>query len=172
MLLVGDHRQLSSVDAGGAFGLLATESGAVELTSLWRFRHPWEAAATRQLRVGDTAAIDTYAAHDRLHEGPVEVMAADAYRAWLHAVRAGQRALLIAADNATVAALNDQARADRIAGGEVEAGGVDAARRHHRRCRRHRRHPRQQPRRFAPPQGRGYATATCGPSHIAATTGR
>ena len=44
VLLVGDHRQLSAVDAGGAFGLLATETGAVELTSLWRFRHPWEVA--------------------------------------------------------------------------------------------------------------------------------
>jgi conjugative relaxase-like TrwC/TraI family protein len=125
VLLVGDHRQLSSVDAGGAFGLLATETGAVELTSLWRFRHPWEVAATRQLRVGDTAALDAYAAHDRLREGPLEVMVSDSYRAWLAAVRRGQNALLVAADNATVAALNEQARGDRIAAGEVEPGGVD-----------------------------------------------
>ena len=54
LLLVGDHRQLSSVDAGGAFGLLATQTNAVELTSLWRFDHAWEAAAGQQLRVGDT----------------------------------------------------------------------------------------------------------------------
>jgi conjugative relaxase-like TrwC/TraI family protein len=124
VLLVGDHRQLSSVDAGGAFGLLATETGAVELTSLWRFRHPWEAVATQQLRIGDTAAIDSYTAHDRLHEGPAEVMTTDAYQAWLHAVRGGQKALLIAADNATVATLNDQARADRVIAGDVEPGGV------------------------------------------------
>ena len=43
LLLVGDHRQLASVDAGGAFGLLATTTNAVELTSLWRFDHAWEA---------------------------------------------------------------------------------------------------------------------------------
>ena len=53
LLLVGDHYQLSSVDAGGAFGLLATETHAVELTSLSRFDHEWEAEAGQQLRVGD-----------------------------------------------------------------------------------------------------------------------
>jgi AAA domain-containing protein len=125
VLLVGDHRQLSAVDAGGAFGLLATEIGAVELTSLWRFRQPWEGAATQQFRVGDTTALDTYTAHDRLHEGPAEVMAAGAYRAWVDAVRGGQNALLIAADNATVATLNDQARAGRVIAGDVEPVGVE-----------------------------------------------
>ncbi len=125
VLLVGDHRQLSSVDAGGAFGLLASETGAVELTSLWRFRHPWEADATQQLRVGDTSAIDAYAAHQRLDEGPAEVMASNAYRAWLDAVRVGQKALLIATDNATVATLNDQARTDRVIAGDVERAGVN-----------------------------------------------
>ena len=124
VLLVGDHRQLSAVEAGGAFGLVATETSATELTSLWRFRQPWEARATQALRVGDPAVIDTYADNNRLHEGPAEVMASDAYRAWAAAVRDGKRALLIAADNATVAALNDQARADRFTAGEVEAGGA------------------------------------------------
>jgi conjugative relaxase-like TrwC/TraI family protein len=124
VLLVGDHRQLSAVDAGGAFGLIATDTNAAELTSLWRFRNPWEARATQGLRVGDPAVIDAYSANERLHEGPAEVMAADAYRAWAAAIRDGKRALLIAADNATVAALNDQARTDRLVAGEVEAGGA------------------------------------------------
>jgi conjugative relaxase-like TrwC/TraI family protein len=124
VLLVGDHRQLSAVNAGGAFGLIATDTNATELTSLWRFRHSWEARATQGLRVGDPAAIEAYSANERLHEGPAEVMAADAYRAWAAAIRDGKRALLIAADNSTVAALNDQARADRYTAGQVEAGGV------------------------------------------------
>jgi conjugative relaxase-like TrwC/TraI family protein len=124
LLLVGDHRQLSSVDAGGAFGLLAAETTAVELTSLWRFDHEWEAEAGQQLRVGDTACLDTYAAHGRLHEGPAEAVAADAYTAWESATRAGQQALLIAADNATVTELNTQARAGRVGEGVVESGGV------------------------------------------------
>jgi conjugative relaxase-like TrwC/TraI family protein len=124
VLLVGDHRQLSAVDAGGAFGLVATETNATELTSLWRFRNPWEGHATQRLRVGDPAVIDSYREKNRLYEGPAEVMASEAYRAWAAAIRDGERALLIAGDNATVAALNDQARAGRFTAGEVEAGGV------------------------------------------------
>jgi conjugative relaxase-like TrwC/TraI family protein len=124
MLLVGDHRQLASVDAGGAFGLLATHTNAVELTSLWRFTHEWEAAAGQQLRVGDTDCIDTYAAHGRLHEGPAEAMTADAYRAWEAAIGEGRSALLIAADNATVTDLNTQARDARVRDGLVEPAGV------------------------------------------------
>ena len=113
----------SSVDAGGAFGLLATETSAVELTSLWRFDHEWEAAAGQQLRVGDTGCLDTYAAHGRLHEGPAE---ADGRRR-LHARGTprsgdGQQALLIAADNATVAELNTQARAGRVRDGARRTG--------------------------------------------------
>jgi conjugative relaxase-like TrwC/TraI family protein len=124
LLLVGDHRQLSSVAAGGAFGLLATETRAVELTSLWRFRHPWEATAGQQLRVGDPSCLDTYAADGRLHEGPAEAMTADAYTAWDHAVRQGRSAVLIAADTVTVTELNTQARTARVAAGLVEPGGV------------------------------------------------
>jgi energy-coupling factor transporter ATP-binding protein EcfA2 len=124
LLLVGDHRQLASVDAGGAFGLLASHTNAVELTSLWRFTHEWEAAVGQQLRVGDTDCIDTYAAHGRLHEGPAEAMTADAYIAWETAIRGGRSALLIAADNATVTDLNTQGRDARVRDGVVEPAGV------------------------------------------------
>ena len=124
LLLVGDHRQLASVDASGAFGLLATQGRAVELTSLWRFDLAWEAAAGQQLRIGNTDCIDTYAAHGRLHDGPAEVMTAGAYSAWETAIRDGRSALLIAADNATVVDLNTQARATRVRAGAVEPGGA------------------------------------------------
>ena len=124
LLLVGDHRQLASVDAGGAFGLLAAHTDAVELTSLWRFTHAWEARAGQLLRVGDTTCVGAYAAHGRLHEGPAEAMTADAYRAWEDAIGEGRSALLIAADNATVTDLNTQARAARVRDGDVEPYGV------------------------------------------------
>jgi conjugative relaxase-like TrwC/TraI family protein len=124
LLVVGDHRQLASVDAGGAFGLLATQTNVVELTSLWRFHHAWEAEAGQQLRVGDEACLDTYAAHGRLHDGRAELMTAAAYTAWEAATAAGQTALLIAPDNATVAELNRQARDARVCDGLVERGGV------------------------------------------------
>src|SRR5690606_1214699 len=63
VLLVGDHLQRGSVDAGGAFGMLARRGPTAELTSLRRFRHPWEARASLQLRRGQPAALDAYDAH-------------------------------------------------------------------------------------------------------------
>ena len=58
LLLVGDHHQLTAVDAGGAFALLTTRGTAAELASLWRFTNRWEAHATRALRHGDPSVID------------------------------------------------------------------------------------------------------------------
>lgn len=112
LLLVGDHHQLGAIDAGGAFGLLARDTGAAELSLLWRFRHRWEADASRALRHGDFRALDEYENHGRLHEGPAEAMVEDAYQAWRAATAAGQHAVLVAADTATVAALNARAQAD------------------------------------------------------------
>ncbi len=119
VLLVGDHHQLSAVNAGGAFGLLARDTGAAELSLLWRFTHRWEAHASRALRQGDRRALDTYTAHGRLAEGPAEAILEEAYRAWQQALAGGTRAVLIAADNSTVAALNARAQTDRIATGQV-----------------------------------------------------
>ena len=38
--LLGDDRQLSAVESGGALRLIAHESGAAELTALYRFTDP------------------------------------------------------------------------------------------------------------------------------------
>jgi conjugative relaxase-like TrwC/TraI family protein len=46
VVLVGDHHQLGSVDAGGLFRLLATDAATAELTGVHRFANPWEADAT------------------------------------------------------------------------------------------------------------------------------
>ena len=126
VVLVGDWAQLSAVEAGGAFGLLARHGTPVELGTVHRFSSPWEAEASRRLRAGDLPAIEAYAAHGRLAEGPAEAMAEAAYRAWhaAQAGQAGQAALLIAADNATVAALNARARADRLNAGHVHGPGM------------------------------------------------
>jgi ATP-dependent exoDNAse (exonuclease V) alpha subunit len=133
VLLVGDHHQLGAVDAGGAFGLLAATSRAHRLRSLWRFAHRWEAHATRALRDGHPGALATYERHGRIHEGgPLDVLDA-AYTAWAHDTRGGASSLLLAADGATVAALNHRARTDRVAAGLVDdtttvrlADGLDA----------------------------------------------
>jgi conjugative relaxase-like TrwC/TraI family protein len=127
VLLVGDHRQLSAVDAGGAFGLLAERGAARELRSLWRFRHRWEAGASRLLRHGHPNVVDTYASHDRIHAGEADTMVEAAYQAWQRDTQTGQSAVLLATDAHTVDALNARAHDDLVATGHVAPDGIPAA---------------------------------------------
>ena len=126
LLLVGDWAQLSSVEAGGAFGLLVRDRGtsAPELGAARRFVHEWERDASTRLRVGDAAAIDAYAAHGRIAEGDQAAMVEAAWAGWVADEHAGRRSLMIAADRATVRALNERARAERVAAGLVSAAGA------------------------------------------------
>ncbi len=125
VLLVGDQHQLSAVQAGGSFGLLARRTSTVELAELFRFRQRWEAAATHGLRAGDPRAIDSYAAHGRLHDGDRDTVLDGAYSAWRADVDAGRESLLIAADNTTVLELNARARADNVITGRASAEGIE-----------------------------------------------
>jgi conjugative relaxase-like TrwC/TraI family protein len=124
VLLVGDHAQLSAVQAGGVFGLLADRVGGARLRTLWRFTHDWERAATTGLRAGDARVLDGYDDAGRLHSGPEESMLEDAYTAWSADVATGVTAILLAPDAATVAALNTRAHNDRVEDGTVQAGGI------------------------------------------------
>ena len=121
VLLVGDPAQLASVDAGGALQLLARDRDDVaHLTDVRRFTQPWEAAATLQLRDSNPTVLDTYAQHDRLHDGDSEQMLNTAYTAWQHDQAEGKHSLLIAPTRDQVTALNQRARADRITTGTVD----------------------------------------------------
>lgn len=124
LLLVGDDAQLGAVETGGAFRLIAQETEAAQLTEVWRFNHAWERQASLALRSGQEDAIDAYEEHGRLSSGTADECESAAYGAWLSDTRAGRTSLLIAADNATVARLNNRARLDRIRTGEVEPNGV------------------------------------------------
>ncbi len=123
--LIGDPAQLTSVEAGGALRLITHDTGAVELTDLHRFTDPEEAAATIGLREGRSDAIDFYTHHDRIRSGARDAMLEAAYDAWATDTRRGLASLLIAESSRTVTALNTRARLERIAIGQVEAGGVD-----------------------------------------------
>src|SRR6185312_10112381 len=50
LLLVGDHKQLSAVGAGGGMDLLAQAGARYELADARRFAHPWERTASLRLR--------------------------------------------------------------------------------------------------------------------------
>ena len=126
LLLVGDWAQLSAIDAGGAFGLLARDRGpgVPELGAARRFVHAWERDASTRLRVGDPSCLDDYDAHDRLSAGDHPAMVAAAYLAWAADERAGLRSLLIAGDRDTVRSLNERARAELVVAGAVEPDGT------------------------------------------------
>lgn len=122
VLLVGDWAQLQSVDAGGAFSMLAAaRDDTPELVEILRFAHDWEATATAALRVGDTDVIGTYLHHDRIHSGSTDEMTDAAYEAWRADVAAGLSSVLVTEATATVTRLNQRARAERILSGETEA---------------------------------------------------
>jgi len=125
VLLVGDHHQLSAVQASGAFGLLARRTQTAELTGLWRFQNRWEAQATRGLRHGDPTTLDAYDTHDRLHQGWREDVLDSAYTAWRTDLDNGLDTLLIAVDQATVTDLNTRARSEAITAGHVSPAGVN-----------------------------------------------
>ncbi len=126
LLLVGDWAQLSAIDAGGAFGLLARDRGpgVPELGAARRFAHAWERDAATRLRVGDPSCLDDYDAHDRLHAGDHPAMVDAAYLAWAEDERAGLRSLLIAGDRDTVRSLNERARAELVVAGAIEPDGT------------------------------------------------
>ena len=122
LVLVGDHRQLGAVEAGGLFRLLVADSRAADYVR--RFIHPWEADATLRLRQGDESVLGDYQAQGRIAGGAREDMIDDAFSHWRGARAAGESIVVIAPDHATVDALALRARAERVAAGEVEPDGI------------------------------------------------
>ncbi|WP_053353939.1 MobF family relaxase [Leucobacter musarum] len=128
LLLVGDWAQLASVDAGGAFGLLASDRPDVaELINLHRFKAEWEADASKLLRLGKTSGLDPYIDNGRITAGLDETIVAEAVDAWKQDEAtpnatgdAGLVSLLIAPTNEVVERLNDIARDWRIQQGHVD----------------------------------------------------
>jgi conjugative relaxase-like TrwC/TraI family protein len=77
LVLVGDHRQLPALEAGGALHTLAARLDAIELHENRRQREQWERDAVQHLRDGSIdRALDVYDAHDRvvIGEQPDNVM--------------------------------------------------------------------------------------------------
>jgi len=124
LVLVGDHYQLGSVDAGGLFRLLATDAKTAELTAVRRFADPWEAQATRRLRTGDHSVIDEYIEHGRVTSADRDKTLDAAHQAWLDARREDRSVVVMAADHDTVDQLALRARAARVAAGQVEPEGI------------------------------------------------
>ena len=125
VVLVGDHRQLPEINAGGAFAALVHRLDAVTLkenrrqrsrrhrATLRHLRHGNPAAALHRLRErGDLVTTDTRSELlDRMIED------------WENARARGGSVLMLAARRSVVAELNDRARKHRRAAGDL---GPDA----------------------------------------------
>lgn len=122
VLLVGDWAQLQSVDAGGAFPLLAeARDDTPELTEVHRFGNEWEKDASIDLRLGRTKVISTYFRHERIKDGAHDEMVDAAYLAWRADLRDGRSSLLVTESTDAMIELNERARAERLHNGETEA---------------------------------------------------
>ncbi len=119
-MLVGDPAQLDSIDAGGMLGWLDRSGRVVRLTSLHRFTHVWESAASLQLRAGNWDGVLEYQRHGRILAGNDDRMMEAAYAGWAADEKAGMASILIAPDNDTVTVLNRRAQEDRAATGAVD----------------------------------------------------
>ncbi len=130
LVLVGDHRQLPELEAGGLFRALAGRTDAIELSEVRRHRHALDRDNVERIRQGRGAeAFELYRSEERV------VIAADAdarRRAmvsdWWGAFAESPNAVMIAKRNADVAELNAGARkvmrsAGALGEREVEVAG-------------------------------------------------
>jgi conjugative relaxase-like TrwC/TraI family protein len=128
LVLVGDHRQLPELAAGGTFRALARELTAVRLTQNRRQVRAWERGALDELRTGGVdAGIDAYAAAGRVSVADtVADQRAALIAAWWQATRSGDphQVVMLSHRRADVAALNELARARLLADGHLTGPNV------------------------------------------------
>lgn len=121
LLLVGDHRQLAAVGAGGGMELVAAGALTHELTETRRFTATWEGAASLRLRDSDESALEEYHKQGRILDGGhLEAAQRSAADAWLADHLNGLHALLIVDTNAQAAELSAQLRARLVEYGQVD----------------------------------------------------
>jgi conjugative relaxase-like TrwC/TraI family protein len=125
LVLVGDNRQLSSIDAGGALRSLSNELGEHVVTLTTNRRQgaagqQWERDALVALRDGNVVpAVHAYSEHGRVTiTGTIDEARQRLVEDWW-AVHHDHTTAILAVRRIDVAALNDMVRARRQAGGEL-----------------------------------------------------
>lgn len=126
LVLVGDHRQLQPIEAGGIFYAISTRLVKADLSAIIRQREEWARAAVHDIANGRAKeAIDAYAARGFVHEADTKkgtMLALVA--AW---AKAGERypegsRLILAGERADVRALNGHVRAHLQQTGQLGEG--------------------------------------------------
>lgn len=126
VILVGDDRQLASVERGGLFAEMREKYGAAEIRDIRRQAEDWQRQASRDFSEGRIA--EGLTAYDRRGFVRWENRTEDAKAAlvadWAQAQRERPEALrfIYASTNKEVDDLNRRCRALRVERGEVEAG--------------------------------------------------
>jgi len=142
LVLVGDHRQLPELAAGGAFRALARRLDPAVLSENRRQQEPWERDALDHLRSGQIEpALQAYAAAGRVVTSGTSQLQKDALvTAWWAAQQqpapgdpARDGVVMLAARRADVADLNTRAHAlmaahGRLTGPTVHGDGPDGQR--------------------------------------------
>jgi ATP-dependent exoDNAse (exonuclease V) alpha subunit len=119
--LVGDDQQLAAIGAGGILRDITQTHGALYLAELHRFTDSAEAAASLALREGESAALNFYLNHDRIHVCDIAKTTEDAFTAWILDRAAGHDTIMLAPIRELVAELNRRARAHRLDHSEATA---------------------------------------------------
>ncbi|MEU0093886.1 MobF family relaxase [Kribbella sp. NPDC006257] len=121
LLLVGDHRQLAAVGAGGGMELVTSNALTHELVETRRFTADWEGPASLRLRSGDETVLADYHKQGRILDGGhLEAAQRSASDAWLADHLNGLHTLLIVDSNAQAADLSAQLRARLVEYGHVD----------------------------------------------------
>ncbi|WP_324994916.1 AAA family ATPase [Xanthomonas fragariae] len=121
VVLLGDDKQLSAIEAGAGFRAITERTGATEITEIRRQRDSWAREASAEFARGDVrTALDAY--HERGNVRMVEsrddakaAVAAD----YLADRQRGGSAIVLAHSNNDVAGLNQAIRSARAEAGEL-----------------------------------------------------
>ena len=118
LVLVGDHHQLPSIEAGGAFRGLVNRGLAIELRENRRQVEAWERVALDHPRRASQQALPMYEARGRVMTGPAEEARARLIADWW-AAGDPDGAVMIARRRDDVYDLNSRAREHMLAAGKL-----------------------------------------------------
>jgi Ti-type conjugative transfer relaxase TraA len=114
VVLVGDPRQLQSIEAGAAFRSIHERHGGAEIGEVHRQRQDWQRDATRDLATGRTGdALEAYRSHGMVHDAQTREQArGDLIERWDRERQAlpDKSRIILTHTNDEVRALNETAR--------------------------------------------------------------
>jgi Ti-type conjugative transfer relaxase TraA len=123
VVLVGDPKQLQSIEAGAAFRSIHERHGGAEIGEVRRQREDWQRDATRDLATGRTGnALDAYRSRGMVHEAQTREQArGDLIERWDRGRQASpdKSQIILTPTNDEVRALNEAARERMRAAGDL-----------------------------------------------------